>query len=175
MWRQISPKIIKVHGDLPLLVPLRPDTWDGVREELGDCLQYPTKPPNWEDREWVLMRAWSIVVETDAGIFARHIKAGWRTDLGSIPGWVEWLVKRDDPRWLMGFLAHDADFGAHLLSFDYSNCQLYQMGRYKDAGRVKGEIIFGAVDSVFGQNAYDKSEANVEYERRWASLEWSGR
>ncbi len=35
------------------------------------------------------------------------VPAGFKTDLGSIPRWLWWLLPRDDPRWAGAFVVHD--------------------------------------------------------------------
>ena len=58
-------------------------------------------------RLWATARAigfWSG--EPGRGLYI-EAPSGFRTDLGSIPRWLWWLLPRDDPHWAAAFVLHD--------------------------------------------------------------------
>lgn len=176
VYRRSGPRIVKVNADFPVVVPIEPISFPKMVEEMGDCLQLDYVKGRRIDRLWVLEQDWASEVVTDEMVIRRKAKRGYVTDWGSIPAIVESVQKRDDRDCLIGFLNHDIDFGTNGLTFETSNCQLYQTIDY--AGHLPGGNysafkawrIWYAVSSRTGARAYDTSPEQIAYEKKWASV-----
>lgn len=165
----------EVIGDLSI-TPITPKVEANLLIETPsaqiECLRRK-REQNDDDRAYYVMRKGAEIKIwlKDGGTWTIRIRAGWITDLGSVPTWARSFVDNDDPRFLNAFIVHDVLCAIHALSFESTNNALDQIARLDGAPSFKRFIVRRAVDWG-GRSAWDESAKHIAYEERWASFTW---
>lgn len=90
------------------------------------------------------------VLEDDVLIFldhitARAIPAGLKTNFGSIPSVLRWLVDKDDPHFLVAFLNHDLDYLVRWTSRSIADARLAFYAKELGAPLWKRALVYTGV------------------------------
>lgn len=106
------------------------------------------------------------IIETELGTIT--IKPGFRTDGGSVPKCLQWLI----PAWSetntllrLAFVVHDACYGAELLPKDIADELLHSMLLDAGLSKVKAMMVCNVV-SIFAKRHYgilNDDLDNIEY------------
>lgn len=174
-------KEVHIQDGCISLTPILSENIGYITIALNDNIQWKAYRDMREQNEydgrdyWVQMQNLVIMVVTTVGVFRIKIKAGWVTDLGSVPLRARSFVGHTDPKWLLWFLVHDALFSTNALSFEMSNQMLIEGGRFNKASWLQRTIVSFAVNTSKGKSAYAKSDEELEYERKWAEIRWDSK
>lgn len=177
---------IKVHSiDIEIgkieLSPILDETVRTLRAFYGDEIQWEAYERMKEQNEydgrdyWVQTSHLVVKIVTNIGVFRVKINRGWVTDLGSVPLRARSIIGHTNPKWLLGYLIHDASFGIHFLSFEASNDMLIAIGRFNKASWFDRTAISIALITSKAHDAYDKRQSEIDYERRWVSMRWDSK
>lgn len=100
-------------------------------------------------------------VETDKGRWYKwEFSPGWIWDLASVPGPVRSLIDNDDIFLMEAAIVHDANYTGHFLGddlpgLDLTNDLIMRMVQYRGK-RVRGRVVYWAVNSIYGRSLYWK-------------------
>lgn len=108
--------------------------------------------------------------------FVYDFKAGYVTDLASVPKFLRSFVDNDDKRIVLAALVHDANFGCQYLSFEASNDMFRQMIRKAGGSWWLGFKSYWGVNNWKGRSVYDLISSNfsgVNKEKEFCKFSWS--
>ena len=100
------------------------------------------------DERWRLAETWSAHGVT--------IRAGFTTDLASIPWFVGWLLKRNDIPWIVAGIIHDHAYRTRTTSRLEADRRLRDIARIEGAPAWHTSIVFVAV-RLFGWSSWRRS------------------
>jgi len=132
-----------------------------MRDLIFDRAEYEAPIPLAKTKDgklWTFLKAYKIEVFTNWGVFKFNFKAGYFTDLGSVPQIAQCVISNgsDDADKLIAYVVHDALYGCHGLEFETANELLRQMLLPKE-GHIRAEIVDLAV-TYFGEDAYNAGD-----------------
>lgn len=101
-----------------------------------------------------------------------RIKAGWMTDLASVPVFLRSLVDDNAPWIILAALWHDAGFAAHFWGFRQCNYNFLDIMTCEKAPRIRKRLSFAAVNNpIIYHTHYKKSAKEIAHERKFLTVE----
>lgn len=177
-------KVKKVQVEGYSLQRLLPWNYDELRREL---IKQDVSIPCWsllKDRPylWVATKPMRISIEVNCTkeefssyILTYDIKAGFITDLASIPRVGRFLISRNDISIIIGATIHDINFALCELPFEESNFLFKEMNEYYDMGYITSKIVYLAVKTPFAKSHYNNDPDKVLEAKKHVNLNYSWR
>jgi hypothetical protein len=159
----------------PTFSPINPSTRANLenRPELGQWERYDHDRTRDKSTDFWYLTEPLIISYRLRGVkttFTLTFSPGWITDFGSVPKWARGIVNHTDPKWLEGFLLHDAYYACTFSSRSYADNLLLACGKYRKASLVSVSAV-GVAVRLGGASAWKNSRvAWRSYERQWVTL-----
>lgn len=117
---------------------------------------------------WVTTEDMSMTIRIDCTASGRSyyditvkIKAGYITDLASIPRMARFLITRNDESIIIGSFFHDICFGTRSFSFEVSNYLFKQINDFYGMGFFTSNIVYLAVKTPFARSHYQRDTEEI--------------
>ena len=112
-------------------------------------LKYPKIQPTGNTisgrTEYELVEDFEFSIPMGFGEYSFKVEKGYKTDLGSVPKLLWWIISPDDPQFIVGFIIHDSLYGESNVTRFFADALLAYIGSLYGASYLKYLAIYYAV------------------------------